>query len=298
MQSQTKAYLYALSAVLLWSTVATAFKLALRYLDPIQLLFYASVFSTMVLAGVLTFQGKWTQWRDAIQKHWRFFLGMGLINPLLYYLVLFQAYDLLPAQQAQPLNYTWAITLALLSVPLLGHKISRNDWIACGFGYLGVLVISTKGNLLQLEFTNGFGVFLALLSTVLWALYWVFNTRNQQDAVISVFTGFLLSLPFSLTVTTLFSSLRVDNVYGLVGAAYVGVFEMGITFVLWLLALKNTSNAARVSNLIFISPFLSLFFIATFLGEAIHSATYIGLVLIIAGLVIQQFKRGQESGAV
>ena len=34
--SQKQAYLYGLSAVLLWSTLATAFKLALRVLDPIQ----------------------------------------------------------------------------------------------------------------------------------------------------------------------------------------------------------------------------------------------------------------------
>ena len=32
---------------------------------------------------------------------------------------------------------------------------------------------------------------------------------------------------------------------------YVGLFEMGITFVLWLSALKSTNNTARISNLIF-----------------------------------------------
>ncbi|MCW8945015.1 MAG: EamA/RhaT family transporter, partial [Sedimenticola sp.] len=45
MIQQSKAYLYGISAVLLWSTVATAFKLSLRYMEPIQLLFYASISS-------------------------------------------------------------------------------------------------------------------------------------------------------------------------------------------------------------------------------------------------------------
>ena len=42
--------------------------------------------------------------------------ALGFLNPFLYYVVLFKAYDLLPAQEAQPLNYTWAITLAILFV--------------------------------------------------------------------------------------------------------------------------------------------------------------------------------------
>ena len=41
---------------------------------------------------------------------------LGLVNPFLYYLVLFKAYDLLPAQEAQAINYTWALMLAFLSV--------------------------------------------------------------------------------------------------------------------------------------------------------------------------------------
>ncbi|MBF4364884.1 EamA family transporter, partial [Vibrio anguillarum] len=67
-------------------------------------------------------------------------------------------------------------------------------------------------------------------------------------------------------------------------------FEMGITFVLWLSALKLTANTARISNLIFASPFISLLLLATIIGETIHPTTLIGLVLIITGLIVQQFK--------
>ena len=69
----------------------------------------------------------------------------GAINPFAYYLVLLQAYDLLPAQQAQPLNYTWAITLSLLSVPLLGHRLGGRDYVAVALCYFGVYVIFNLG---------------------------------------------------------------------------------------------------------------------------------------------------------
>ena len=72
------------------------------------------------------------------------------------------------------------------------------------------------------------------------------------------------------------------------GAAYVGVFEMGIAFVFWLVALRLSETTARVANLIFISPFVSLIFIHFLVGEEILPSTPIGLILIVAGLLIQR----------
>ncbi|UCF83002.1 MAG: EamA family transporter, partial [Desulfobacteraceae bacterium] len=102
-------------------------------------------------------------------------------------------------------------------------------------------------------------------------------------------------LPWILAYCLIFSSIRVFDTIGLIGAVYVGMFEMGITFVLWLSALKLSENTAKVSNLIFISPFLSLVFIHFLVGEDILASTYIGLVLIITGLLIQQLKARPHS---
>ena len=76
---------------------------------------------------------------------------------------------------------------------------------------------------------------------------------------------------------------------GWLGAGYIGLFEMGITYVLWQLALQYAQHTARVSNLIFISPFCSLVLIHFALGEAILWSTLVGLMLIVAGLLYQQF---------
>jgi len=288
---QGKAYACALVTVLLWSTVASAFKLSLRYLSPPQLLLYASLVSAFVLAAILAVQGRGGALLSCTRAQYRRSLVLGLLNPFLYYLVLFQAYDLLPAQEAQPLNYTWAITLALLSVPLLGHRLGWGDLAGCLLGYAGVVVIATRGNPLALRFSDPLGVALALGSTVLWALYWIGNTRDDRDPVAGLLLNFLFAIPFIAAYCALFSDLRVADPRGLLGAAYVGTFEMGITFVTWLWALKLSENAAKVGNLIFLSPFLSLVFIHFLVGEAILPATFLGLLLIVAGLLGQQFLR-------
>lgn len=290
MTNQKQAMLYGLGTVLLWSTVATAFKLSLRELTPIQMLAVACSASVLVMALVLLVQRRWHLVFQLSRRQYLQSIGMGLINPCLYYFLLFGAFDRLPAQEAQPLNYTWALVLAYLSVPFLGQRLRRADIIAGLICYSGVVVIATRGDVFSLTFSDPLGVAYAIGSTLVWASYWIIATRDTRDPVVGLFLNFLCGLPVILVICAMTAGfdLRLDT--GLYAALYVGVFEMGIAFVLWSYAMKKAENTSRVSNLIFISPFLSLVFIYFILGEIILPSTYIGLILIVAGLWIQQRK--------
>jgi drug/metabolite transporter (DMT)-like permease len=290
-KNQKKAVFYALGAVACWSTVATAFKLSLNYFSPAQLLWVATLTSVILLITVLAYQKRLNELLPSFKQQPAFFLIAGLMNPTLYYLVLFQAYDRLPAQQAQTLNYTWAITLTLLAVPFLGQTIRRQDWIAIVLGYTGAMVIATRGDLLSLKFDDSIGVALALFSTFIWAGYWILNTRNQVDPLISLALTFILAFPMITLATAIFSDFQMTQWQGWVGAIYVGIFEMGIAFIMWLMAMRYAANTARISNLIFISPFLSLVFLRFLVGEQIYVATLVGLVMIVIALLIQQLKK-------
>jgi drug/metabolite transporter (DMT)-like permease len=58
MKQQRQAYTYALLAVLCWSTIGSAFKISLRYLDFLTLLLFSSFVAAMVLFINLFIQGK------------------------------------------------------------------------------------------------------------------------------------------------------------------------------------------------------------------------------------------------
>ncbi len=60
-KSQRQAMLYGLMAVLLWSTVATAFKLSLQHLTPIQLVLFASLTSVLSLGIWVTIKKSWRE---------------------------------------------------------------------------------------------------------------------------------------------------------------------------------------------------------------------------------------------
>ena len=288
MTNQTKADVLGLCAVLCWSTVATAFKLSLQYLSPAQLLLIASVTSWLILFFILAWQGKLGLIRTFGRKDYRASLIFGSLNPVLYYLVLFQAYKLLPAQEAQALNYTWALTMALLAAPLLRHPLKIRDMLGALVCYSGVLVIASRGALGTIQFENLTGVLFALSSTVIWALYWIYNTRDHRDPLAGLFLNFTFAIPLLVAYCIVRGELSSVSWAGLMGGVYVGIFEMGISFVLWSHAMKLTDNTARISNLIFISPLLSLFLIAKVLDEAIMPSTIAGLALILMGLIVQR----------
>lgn len=297
MEKQKQAFAYGTAAVLLWSTVASAFKVSLRYLDFVQLLFFSSIASAVVLFVILLVQRKLSLLTEYSARDYLNSLMLGFLNPFLYYIVLLKAYSLLPAQEAQPLNYTWSIVLVLLSIPLLKQRIKLKSIVAIFISYFGVFIISTRGDIFGLTFGNPTGVVLALGSAVVWALFWIYNVKDRRDDVAKLFLNSSFGFIFILIVMLASSRMRIPDSRGLAGAAYVGFFEMGITFVFWLKALKLSRTTAQVSNLIYLAPFISLVLIHFIVGEKILLSTIIGLIFIVAGIILQQ-RWGKTGSAI
>jgi drug/metabolite transporter (DMT)-like permease len=290
--TQRRAYLYAVLSVILWSTVATAFKIALNELTLVQLLFYSSLISTIALFVIILVQQKAGLLRKISSKELFKYSITGLLNPFLYYIVLFEAYRLLPAQEALALNYTWAIMIVLFSILFLGQKINKVAIISILFSFVGVVVIATRGDILSLEFENPYGSILAFGSSFIWASYWILNLKDEKtDEVIKLFIGFTFGCIY-IFIYNLFAQTNLFeiSIKGLLSSVYIGLFEMSITFYFWLRAIKLSINTAKVSSLIFLSPFISLNLIGIILGEPIQISTVIGLSMIVVGIIATRLK--------
>ena len=275
---------FALLAVAAWSTVATGFKLGLRVLEPVQLVFLGAVASAGLFALLATL-GR--QWRPQ-QAPWKSGLAFGLLNPFLYYLVLFEAYDRLPAQIAQPLNYTWAITLAVLAVPILGQPLTRAVLLGMLTSYAGVVVLLSGGRFDAPPDVAWLGVALALGSTVIWASYWLANARSSLPSVTLMAWSFLTAVPLLGLACWLGPGLPPLTSDTALFGGWVGLVEMGFAYLCWQRAMRLTDNAGRIGQLIFLSPFLSLVLIGSVLGETVRASSIVGLAVIVVGLWLSQ----------
>jgi drug/metabolite transporter (DMT)-like permease len=290
MKNQPAAYLYALITVVLWSTVATAFKIALRELSFIELLFIANLTSLLVFFLILTFQRKLILLRSITFKEAGASALQGLLNPFGYYLILFKAYSLLPAQVAQPVNFIWPVVLMLLSVPLLRQRLRLTGIIALLISFSGVIVLATQGELLNLKITQPAGVALSLISSVIWALFWIFNIRDRRDDLIKLFLSFSFSMLYMIILSSAAGDIPALFSKPALPGIYVGLFETGFSFIFWLKALQLSESTGKVANLIYLTPFLSLLVIHFVLHERLFYTSVIGLCLIVAGIVVSRIK--------
>jgi len=291
MDKTRQSYICAVLAILFWSTIPTAFKICLSELDILPMLTLASVTSTLALFIILLSEGKTALLRNNSQRDLFNSALLGLINPFLYYLILLRAYQLLPAQIAQPLNMIWPIILVFLSVPILKQKIKSRSFIALFVSFFGVLIISSQGNLFNPGHADIRGVLLATGSSVFWAFYFILNVKDRRDEAVKLFLNFLFGSVY-LIAAMIISGTWPGNAgfRGIASAVYIGLFEMGITFYLWLKALQMASTTDKISNLVYLAPFLSLVFVHFILREPVFYTTPAGLLLIVAGIMIQNRK--------
>jgi drug/metabolite transporter (DMT)-like permease len=290
MRQKSRALVYALSAIGFWSTMATAFKISLRYLSSVELLVLSSFFSLLFLLVVLLVQGKITHLRITSGLDFARSAVLGLFNPFLYYIVLLAAYSRLLGQEALVLNYVWPIVLVLLSAVLLRQRLTPKTVLALLLSFCGVILIATRGEWRSLRFSDPLGIAMALGSSIFWALFWIFNVKDKRDEVVKICLNMFFGFVYSFLVLLLTEGIRIPPLPGWLGTVYVGLFEMGLTFVLWLKALRLAPSAALISNLVFLSPFVSLLLLHLIVGESIYLSTFIGLILIVGGILLQRWR--------
>ena len=293
MQKSRQPYIYALLAVLFWSTIPTAFKICLDELDILPMLTIAALTSAITLFLILAFEKKIHLIGESTVRETLSSAFLGLINPFIYYIILLKAYQLLPAQVAQPLNMIWPIILVFLSVPLLGQKIRGRSFIALFISFAGVYIISSQGNLFHPGRSDLKGVLLATGSSIFWAVYFIFNVRDKRDEGIKLFLNFIFGFIYLIIFMAVTKDIHPADYgfKGIVSAVYIGIFEMGITFFFWLKALQTAETTDRVSNLVYLAPFLSLIFVHFILHEPVYYTTPAGLLFIISGIWYQNHKR-------
>ncbi len=289
MQNQTKAYLFAFGTILCWSTVSTAFKIALLFLSPVQLITLSMFFASIFLGVYIVVSGEYKKFKQYGMLAKLYSLLPGCLI-FIYYILLFLGYERLPAQIAQPINYSWALVLTILSIWAFKQRISLQEFCWLVVAYMGIVVISL-GGVKHLGHIDSSGLVYIILSTFIYAIYWIVNTKSPLSNINQLFMSFLVSCILGIVFLAFSNQSFVFSKSTILPAVYIALFELSIPFILWGIAINKTQAIAKIASFPFLSPFLALFWVSLILKENIAPTTYVGLFLIIFGSYMQQRKR-------
>ncbi len=280
-----KTYLLAGTAILLWSTMATVSKLLLGNFDKYQVLCVGALFGSLLLFVVNLFTGRLKKMKHYRPKDYLHMLGSGLLGNFFYYVFYYAGASLLPASQAFIVNYLWPIMSVVFACVLIKEKLTVRKVIAFVMSFLGVVTVAGD-DLLRFDLQTLSGMGLCAAGAVCYGAFTVLNKKWNCDAQLGMMMSFGVSFLLSLTLNVLNGTEWSLNSVQLIGLAWNGMCCMAAGSVCWALALAD-GNTAKVSNLAYITPFLSLVWTFLVLKEPIDPISILGLCIIVVGIFIQ-----------
>ncbi len=281
----SKQYIYAGISILLWSTVATITKLLLKTLSSIQVLWISSFFAFLMLFIVNIAGGNIKKLKNYRKKDFIVTVLIGIPGTLIYYLCYYAATDVMPASQAFIINYTWPIMSVFFAWVILGEKMTLRKMTAILISFLGVAIVTGAslntpgGNMLL-------GTAFCLMGAISYGVFTALNQKYTYDKKLSMMISYIVTFACTTVINLVKGDLFIPSVLEIIGFAWNGMFAMAVASTIWIIALSG-GNTAKISNLAYITPFLSLLWTGLILKESISVYSIIGLLIIITGIFIQ-----------
>lgn len=281
-----KNYIYAITTVMIWSTLATVVKMMLFDIPNLEALSISSVFAFLFLLIMNIKTGAIQEMKNYNLKDYGIMSGLGFIGLFVYSALYYYGLAQLSSQEACIVNYLWPIMLVVFSCIILKEKLTFMKAFAMLCSFVGIVILSTgsggagAGNTML-------GIVSCIIAAACYGLFSVLNKKADYNQNISMMVMWLV-----VAVCSMVLGLMTENWVPIRGMQWFGMLWLGVVvdavaYLLWALALKGTENTAKIANLAYLTPFLSLIVSAVVLKEKVELRAFIALVFIIGGILLQ-----------
>jgi drug/metabolite transporter (DMT)-like permease len=223
------ATLVGFAAILMWAFFAL-FSFSAGAIPPFQLT--AMSFLIASFFGMI----KWIFVPESIKQlkqGWRVWV-VGVGGLFGFHAVYFTAIQSAPPVEVSLIAYLWPLLIVVFSSFLPGEKLKLHHIIGVVFGFLGAVLLISRGELAGLLTNFSIGHILAIACALIWSTYSVLS-RRLAHAPTDVVVGFclatavlsmLIHLAFETTIWPS-TTLQWLAILGL------GIFPVGIAFYAW-----------------------------------------------------------------
>lgn len=289
-----KSYLYAGITVLIWSTLATVVKIVLKDIPNFQALAISSILAFIFLLIINIINGSIKEIKSYRIKDFLMIIGLGFLGLFMYSALYYYGISQLSSQEACILNYLWPIMIVLLACIILKEKFTIRKIIAILLSFAGIIVLSF-GNSSASTGNRIWGITACVTAAVCYGLFSVLNKKHNLNQGVTMMIIWLTTAVCSALMSLIFEKAVPINFYSWIGLAWLGVVVNALAYLLWAIALKNADDSAKIANLAYLVPFISIIISFIVLGEKVSINAAAALILIVGGILLQSInlkKRG------
>lgn len=283
--NKLQAGLYAILCILLWGLIPVVAKVAQSDLDSKQFLFWSSLVSFVTIASIALVAGTWRGVLSYQSRDWLAVTGNGLLGTFLYYLLLYQGYQLAQGVEVLVTQYTWPVSICVLSVFLLKESWNRFKTLSVLLGFCGVILVLSKGDFSTITIENPIAIAWVFVGAFCFALFSVLSKKFAYEPISLTAVYFLVATVASGLAIVWQGELQVPSGNSLLAVLVNGVLVNGISYLFWLQALKK-ANASFVTPFTFATPCISLLYLVMFFDEAFLVVYVTAFAMIVAAGVL------------
>lgn len=279
-------------ASFIWGTSFISVKIGVEHVDPFLFSILRFSLGSIVLLAVLLILKRLDTRLFKNKLLW----GISLINAVA---LEFQHYGMTmtSATNAVLLVDIDVVFIALLAVVILAEKITNRIVTGLLLGMIGVVIITTNGDLSSVVSGSFLGNAMVFLGGVLWAFYVVYQKKVlMKESDVLLVTGVVIfeTTLFLLPMTLIFAGSYVVDSVGWLSVLFTGVFCTGLAFLLYNTGLKAIS-ATIASVILLLEIVFAMLFAFIVLGETPTIVTAIGGALIIIAIIVISLNGNNES---
>lgn len=292
-----KSYIFAAISILCWSTVAVTAKLLLGTHNNFQVLWASALFAAIFLLVVNIANGNIKKLNGYKVKDYFISILIGLPGSFLYYVFYYGGTDKMLASQAFIINYLWPIMSVVFACIILKEKMTVRKAIAIVISFLGVGIVA-GGDFNRINIDLLLGALLCMLGAVSYGVFTSLNQKFNYDKTLSMMLNYFATFILTSIINIVQGDIFILGFVEALGFAWNGIITMAIANTVWVIALES-GNTAKISNLAYITPFLSMVWTSLILKEKLNIYFIVGLLVIVLGIFIQiKEKSGKEQSCV
>lgn len=278
-----KALFLTVLAGILWGSSFPAIKIGLKYIDAYMFAFLR-FFSASVIMFLILLVTRNFDFKFAKRRVW----FLGILNGFSY-LLQYVGMTFTAASISSLLVNLTAVWVAIISWLVLKERFENKKLFGILLSILGVFLITTNLNFLELTKGMFLGDILVLFSGIGWAFFITYNKKFIADARNALqFTSWVLFatvlplIPFIPLSSNISLKLPIE---AWIAVAYTAIFCWIVPYWLWLKGLKHISSTT--STVILLTEVIVAIIISYFmLGEGFTLISGTGALLILLAIVL------------